>query len=75
VRPKATKKISVALRCGPTRVAKAARRPRANRWGTALKLRGRCATAPKAKLRVSYPGGGDFRIVVRKRTVTLPAGS
>jgi hypothetical protein len=75
VRPKATKRISVALRCGSTRVAKAAGRSKPGRWGTALKLRGRCASARKGKLRVSYPGGGDFRIAVRKRTVTLPAGS
>jgi hypothetical protein len=75
VRPRARKRITVTVRCGATRVAKRASRPGPRRWRAALPLRGRCASARKAKLRVSYPGGGDFRIGVLERTVTLPAGS
>jgi hypothetical protein len=76
IRPKATKRLRVSLRCGKTRIAKTANRPRRGRWATRIKRKGACATSRKAKLRVSYPGGGDFRIAIRKRNVKLPpAGS
>jgi hypothetical protein len=68
-------KVRVALRCGRTRVARAARRPRPGRWTATLRLRGRCASAGRAGLRVSYPGGGNFRSAVRRRSVSLSAGS
>jgi hypothetical protein len=72
---RAGNKVRVALRCGRTRVARAARRPRPGRWAATLRLRGRCATASRAELRVSYPGGGDFSPAVRRRSVTLAAAS
>jgi hypothetical protein len=75
IRPKATKRLSVSLRCAGTRVARRAARRSGKRWTAALRLRGRCASARKARLRVSYPGGGDFRIGVVKRTLSLRAGS
>lgn len=75
IRRKATKGLKVRMSCGGTRVVKTAARPRPGRWATSLKRKGACANARKAKLRVSYPGGGDFRIAVRKRNVKLPAGS
>jgi len=76
IRPKATKRLKVSLRCGKTRITKTANRPRRGRWATRLKRNGACADGRKAKLKVTYPGGGDFRIAVRKRNVKLPpAGS
>ena len=72
---KARERITVSARCGKTRVAKRAKRPRKGRWAAALKLRGACADASKAKLRISYVGGGAYRATVRKRNVTLPGGS
>ncbi len=68
----AKKRVTVALRCGKTRVAKRARRIGPNRWRTALALRGRCADASRAKLRAAYPGSGPFAATARKRTVRLP---
>ncbi len=67
--------IRVALRCGRTRVAKGARRPRKGRWAVTLELRGRCADASSGRLRVAYAGGGRFRHAVRSRPVNLPGGS
>jgi hypothetical protein len=72
---RATKRVRVKLRCGGTRVARTARRPRRGRWGTTLRLRGRCANASRARLRVTYAGGGNFRPAFRRRKVALRAGS
>ncbi len=58
------------LRCGKTRVKSRARRVAPTRWRVSLKL-ARCAGAKRAKLRVTYPGGGEFAIAVRKRSVRL----
>jgi hypothetical protein len=74
IRPKATKPLKVSLRCAKTRVTKTAKR-RKGKWAVSIGRKGACAGARKAKLKVSYPGGGDFRIAVRKRNVKLPAGS
>lgn len=75
IRPKATKRLRVSMRCGKTRITKTANRPRKGRWAASIKRKGACAAARKATLKVSYPGGGDFRIAVRKRNLKLPAGS
>ncbi|MEX1142772.1 MAG: hypothetical protein WD993_02115 [Thermoleophilaceae bacterium] len=75
---RARKRVNVVLRCGKGkqgRVVSRARRKRPGRWGTAVKLRGRCASARRAKLRVRYPGGGPFKSAVAKRRVTLRAAS
>jgi hypothetical protein len=74
IRPKATKPLRVSLRCGKTRITRTAKR-RKGKWSTTIVRKGACNTARKAKLKVSYPGGGDFRIAVRKRSIKLPAGS
>jgi hypothetical protein len=74
IRKKADKPLKVTLRCGSKGVTKRASR-RGTRWAVGIKRTGACADARKAKLRVTYPGGGDFRIAVRKRSVRLPAGS
>jgi hypothetical protein len=74
MRPKADKPLKATFGCGGKRVVKRASR-RAGRWAVSFRRTGACADARKAKLRVSYPGGGDFRIAVRKRNVKLPAGS
>jgi hypothetical protein len=68
-------RIAVSARCGGTRVAKRAKRPRKGRWAAALKLRGACVDATRAKVRIVYAGGGAFRGTTRKRNVSLPAGS
>jgi len=67
----AKKRVKVTLRCGGTRVAKLAKRRGPGRWAVALRLRGRCADASRAKLRASYPGGGQFKSDVRRRTIAL----
>jgi hypothetical protein len=67
----ARKRVTVRLRCGDTRLAKRAKRRGPGRWGTALKLRGRCADASRAKLRVTYPGGDQFTTATRRRPVAL----
>ena len=67
----AKKKVRVVVRCGKTRIVKGARHPRSRRWRTTLKLRGRCAGASRAKLRVSYPGGGKFAPALRRRSIAL----
>jgi hypothetical protein len=72
---RATGKIAVSARCGKTRVAKRAKRPRKGRWATTLKLRGACADAARAKVRIAYAGGGAYRATTRNRRVTLPGGS
>jgi hypothetical protein len=68
---RAKKRVRVALRCGKTRIAKRAKRSSPRRWRTALTLRGGCAGASRAKLRVSYLGGGKFRPAVIRRAVSL----
>ena len=70
---RAGRKIRVVLRCGGTRVTKAAKRPRPGRWTASLTRRGACSTRRRARLRVAYPGGGDFKPAVRRRRVTLPS--
>jgi hypothetical protein len=67
----AKKKVKVVVRCGKTRIAKGARHPRSRRWKATLKLRGRCADASQAKLRVGYPGGGRFAPALRRRSIAL----
>jgi hypothetical protein len=71
VAKRARSQVRVQLRCGGTRVQKAARRPRPGRWRARLRLRGACANARRARLRVRYPGGGDFRPAARGRGVAL----
>jgi hypothetical protein len=71
VAKRAGKRVRVQLRCGGARTAKAAKRPRPGRWSATLRLRGKCATARRARLRATYPGGGDFRPSVRGRRLTL----
>jgi hypothetical protein len=68
---RAAKKVRVVLRCGATRVTRAAKRPRPGRWSATLTRRGACASPGRARLRVLYPGGGDFKPAVRRRRVTL----
>jgi hypothetical protein len=68
---RAGKKVRVALRCGATRLTRTARRPRPGRWVARLRLSGGCADGGRARLRVSYQGGGDFRSAVRNRRVNL----
>ena len=58
------------LRCGKARVKSRARRVAPKRWRVSLKL-ARCAGARRAKLRVTYPGGGVFATATRKRSVRL----
>jgi hypothetical protein len=58
------------LRCGKARVKTRARRVAPRRWRVSLKL-ARCAGAKRAKLRVTYPGGGVFAAATRKRSVRL----
>jgi hypothetical protein len=70
---RAREPLRVRVRCGGTRAAKAARRPRPGRWTATLELPGGCANARRARLRVSYPGGGDFKPAVRRRRVPLPS--
>jgi hypothetical protein len=70
---RAGRKVRVVLRCGGTRVTTAAKRPRPGRWTATLRRRGACAGAGRARLRVAYPGGGDFRPAVRRRGVKLPS--
>jgi hypothetical protein len=67
----ARKRVQVTLRCGKTRVVKRARRAGPRRWVAAVPLRGRCADASRAKLRVAYPGDGKFAPAVRRRGVRL----
>ena len=67
----AKKRVKVVVRCGKTRIAKSAKHPRSRRWKTTLKLRGRCTGAGRAKLRVSYPGGGKFAPALRRRSIAL----
>jgi hypothetical protein len=67
----ARKRVKVAIRCGKTRIVKQARHPKSRRWKTTLKLRGRCTGASRAKLRVSYPGGGKFAPALRRRSISL----
>ena len=71
VAKRARKKVRVQLRCGRTRVGKAAKRPRPGRWIASLRLRGKCASADRARLRAAYPGGGAFKRAVRARRVPL----
>jgi hypothetical protein len=71
VAKRAGKRVRVRIRCGGTRVTETARRPRAGRWTVTLKRRGACADAGRGRLRVAYPGGGNFRPAVRRRQVTL----
>jgi hypothetical protein len=71
VAKRAGKRVRVQLRCAGARMAKAAKRPRPGRWSATLKLRGKCATARRARLRATYPGGGDFRPAARGRRLTL----
>jgi hypothetical protein len=68
---RAGRKVRVVLRCGGTRVTKAAKRPRPGRWTATLTRRGSCAGPGRARLRVAYPGGGDFKPAVRRRRVML----
>jgi hypothetical protein len=68
-------RITVSARCGKTRIAKRAKRPRKGRWAAALRLRGACAGADRAKVRIAYVGGGAYRATLRKRNVNLPGGS
>jgi hypothetical protein len=75
IRAKASKRIAVSIRCGGTRVAKGASRPRPARWRVGLRLRGGCSSADEAKLTIRYPGGGHFRAAKRSRKVNLPGGS
>jgi hypothetical protein len=70
---RAGRKVRVVLRCGGTRVKKAAKRPRPGRWTATLTRRGACVGPGRARLRVVYPGGGDFKPAVRRRWVTLPS--
>ena len=70
----ARKRVRTTLRCGKARVGKRARRVAPRRWVASLPLRGSCADARRAKLRVTYPGGGKFAKTLRKRAVRLPAG-
>jgi len=58
------------LRCGKARTKARARRVAPKRWRVALPL-SRCADANRAKLRVTYPGGGVFATATRKRSVRL----
>jgi hypothetical protein len=58
------------LRCGKARVKSRARRVAPKRWRVSLKL-ARCAGTKRAKLRVTYPGGGVFATATRKRPVRL----
>jgi len=67
----AKKRVKVVVRCGKTRIAKSAKHPKSRRWKTTLELRGRCTGASRAKLRVSYPGGGKFAAAVRRRSLSL----
>jgi hypothetical protein len=71
VAKRAGKRVRIRLRCGGTRTGKMAKRPRPGRWTATLRLRGKCASARRAKLRATYPGGGDFRPAARGRRVTL----
>jgi hypothetical protein len=66
----ATKRVRVAMRCGKTKLAKSAK-PRNGRWKATLKLRGRCKTAKKAALTVSYAGDATLKKARVKRKVTL----
>jgi hypothetical protein len=68
---RARKRVRVQLRCGGTRVAKTAKRPRPGRWTATLRLRGKCASARRARLRATYPGGGDFRPAARRRRLSF----
>jgi hypothetical protein len=71
VAKRARKPLRVQVRCGRKRAARVAKRPRPGRWKATLELPGACASARRARLRVRYPGGGDFRPAVRRRRVTL----
>jgi hypothetical protein len=75
IRRQATKPLKISIGCGGARKVKRASRPSPRRWKTSLKLPGGCADARKAKLRIGYPGGGNFRFATIRRKVTLPAGS
>ena len=71
VAKQAGKRVRVQLRCGGTRVGRAAKRPRPGRWIARLRLRGKCASADRARLRAAYRGGGAFKRAVRTRRVPL----
>jgi hypothetical protein len=71
LRKGARKRVRAALRCGKARTVRRARRTGPRRWAVSLPLRGRCATAARARLRVAYPGGGRFATAARKRAVRL----
>ena len=71
IKKKAKGQLKATLRCGDTRVTKKAKRSRPGRWGSTLSLRGDCADAEKARLRVTYAGGGNFRQVTRGRKIGL----
>jgi hypothetical protein len=51
----ATRRLTVRVRCGKTTVRKRVK-PARGRWKAALTLRGRCASARRAKLSVRYAG-------------------
>jgi hypothetical protein len=68
-------RIAVAARCGKTVLAKRAKRPRKGRWAATLKLRGACADASRARVRIAYVGGGAYKATARKRDVNLPGAS
>jgi hypothetical protein len=71
IKKKAKGQLEAVLLCGDTRVTKKAKRSRPGRWGSTLALRGDCADADKARVRVIYAGGGDFRQAVRGRKIAL----
>jgi hypothetical protein len=67
----ARKRVRIRLRCGDTRAVRRARRTGPRRWRAALPLRGGCADRRRGRLRVSYPGGGRFTAVTKRRAVRL----
>jgi hypothetical protein len=65
----ATKRLSVSVRCGRTRLSEQVK-PRGGAWRTTMRARGRCRDASSAQVTVTYPGDGKLRRVTAGRRIT-----
>jgi hypothetical protein len=66
----ATRRVKVTAECGSTRVTKRVQPDRRGRWRATFMLRGRCASAQRARVTARYPGGPKVRRASAARRVT-----
>jgi hypothetical protein len=56
----ARKRVKVTARCGTTRATNRVK-PRRGAWRATFTLQGRCASARRARVTATYPGGPNLR--------------